>query len=255
MKVYAVINAIQTALNKKGITKSHKNTMQGYDFRGIDDVYNALSPLMAKHGLCIFPRVLSRSMTERATTKGGTLFSVVIEAEFDFVCSEDQSKHTVKMYGEAMDSGDKATNKALSAAYKYACFQTFAIPIKGDNDADKSDQKVKATPQAMAARNAESMPAGMSVVSFVPVEVTFKDGTDKNGKPYTQYTVRDEVGDLMTTIDKTAGEIAIAAHSQGKRVKIAYERKGQYLNIKKIKFDEVPDSQPDPEPVIEEVPF
>ena len=56
--------------------------------------------------------------------------------EFDFVSAEDGSKHIVKTFGEAMDSGDKATNKAMSAAYKYACFQAFSIPTESDNDAD-----------------------------------------------------------------------------------------------------------------------
>ena len=61
---------------------------------------------------------------------------MTVEAEFDFVSADDGSVHTARTFGEAMDSGDKATNKAMSAAYKYACFQTFAIPTEGDNDAD-----------------------------------------------------------------------------------------------------------------------
>src|ERR1035437_3435772 len=117
-KIYAAINAIQKELNKTGIKKDKKNAVQGYNFRGIDDVYQALSPLMAEHGVCIMPRMMSRTMTERQTQKGGILFSVCVEAEFDFVSSEDGSRHTVKTFGEAMDSGDKATNKAMSAAYK-----------------------------------------------------------------------------------------------------------------------------------------
>ncbi len=127
MSVYKAINAIQAELCKEGITKSSKNATQGYMFRGIDAVYNTLSPLLAQYGLCIMPRMLSRSVTEQQSKNGGILFYVVVEAEFDFVCSEDGSKHTVKTFGEAMDSGDKATNKAMSAAYKYATFQTFAI--------------------------------------------------------------------------------------------------------------------------------
>ena len=47
-----------------------------------------------------------------------------------------------------MDSGDKATNKAMSAAYKYAALQTFCIPTEGDNDADATTHEVKAhTPE------------------------------------------------------------------------------------------------------------
>lgn len=142
MKVYAAINAVQGELAQAGIAKDRKNTQQGYNFRGIDDVYNALSPLLAKHGLCILPRILTRSVEEKVTQKGGVLFYVTVEAEFDFVCAEDGSSHVVRTFGEAMDSGDKATNKAMSAAYKYAAFQAFAIPTEGDNDADSQTHQL-----------------------------------------------------------------------------------------------------------------
>lgn len=147
MSVYKAINKVQEALSQAGISKDRRNQQQGYNFRGIDDVYNVLSPLLAKHGLCILPRMLSRQCEERQTAKGGTLFYVTVEAEFDFVCAEDGSKHTVKTFGEAMDSGDKATNKAMSAAYKYAAFQAFAIPTEGDNDADAHTHEVTASRQ------------------------------------------------------------------------------------------------------------
>ena len=146
MKVYQAINAIQADLAKTGISKDRVNSQgSGYKFRGIDDVYNAISPLLAKHGLCILPRMLTRECTDRMSAKGGNLFYVVVEAEFDFVSAEDGSKHTVKTFGEAMDSGDKATNKAMSAAYKYAAFQAFAIPTEGDNDADAYTHDVAPT--------------------------------------------------------------------------------------------------------------
>ena len=143
MNVYKSINAVQSDLAKIGIAKDSVNSFDKYNFRGIDAVYNVLSPLLAKHGLCILPRMISRTCEERASQKGGALFYVTVEAEFDFVCAEDGSKHTVKTYGEAMDRGDKATNKAMSAAYKYACFQAFAIPTEGDNDADGHTHEVQ----------------------------------------------------------------------------------------------------------------
>lgn len=143
MSVYKSINAVQADLAKIGIAKDSVNSFDKYNFRGIDAVYNVLSPLLAKHGLCILPRMISRTCEERASQKGGALFYVTVEAEFDFVCAEDGSKHTVKTYGEAMDRGDKATNKAMSAAYKYACFQAFAIPTEGDNDADGHTHEVQ----------------------------------------------------------------------------------------------------------------
>ena len=144
MIVYKAINAVQAELAVSGITKDRTNTQgSGYKFRGIDDVYNAIAPLLAKHGLCILPRVLSRTVDERTSKNGGALFYVTVDSEFDFVSAEDGSKHTVKTFGEAMDSGDKATNKAMSAAYKYACFQAFSIPTESDNDADAHTHEVK----------------------------------------------------------------------------------------------------------------
>jgi hypothetical protein len=143
MEVYKAINAVQAELAKSGISKDRRNTQgAGYNFRGIDDIYNALAPLLADKGLCILPRVLSRESVERVSKQGGALFYITVEAEFDFVSTADGSKHTVKTFGEAMDSGDKATNKAMSAAYKYAAFQAFCIPTEGDNDADASTHQV-----------------------------------------------------------------------------------------------------------------
>lgn len=144
MSVYKAINAVQADLAKTGIGKDSTNTYDNYKFRGIDAVYNALSPLLAKHGLCVLPRVLSRTVEERQSNKGGALFYVTVDVEFDFVSAVDGSKHVVKTFGEAMDRGDKATNKAMSAAYKYAAFQAFAIPTEGDNDADASTHEVAA---------------------------------------------------------------------------------------------------------------
>lgn len=146
MSVYKTINAVQSDLAKAGIGKDSTNTFDNYKFRGIDAVYNALAPLLAKHGLCILPRMLTRTVDERTSQKGGALFYVTVEAEFDFVCAEDGSKHTIKTFGEAMDRCDKATNKAMSAAYKYAAFQAFAIPTEGDNDADAHTHEVAAKP-------------------------------------------------------------------------------------------------------------
>jgi len=141
--VYKAIAKVQGDLAKTGIAKNRKNTQgSGYNFRGIDDVYAALSPLLAEHGLVIVPRVVEREQVERASKSGGMLFYTTVKAEFDFVAVEDGSVHTASTYGEAMDSGDKSTNKAMSAAYKYAAFMTFAIPTEGDNDADAATHEV-----------------------------------------------------------------------------------------------------------------
>jgi hypothetical protein len=155
MKVYQAINAVQTELAKIGISKDSRNSQgAGYNFRGIDAVYNVLSSIMASNGLCIIPRMLTRTCEERTSKSGGALFYVTVEAEFDLVSSEDGTKHTARTFGEAMDSGDKATNKAMSAAYKYMAFQTFAIPTEGDNDADNHTHEIVKTQVSAATVNA-----------------------------------------------------------------------------------------------------
>lgn len=141
-KVYESIHNVSKELSLMGLSKERRNQAQGYNFRGIDDVMNALSPLLVRHNLLILPRCISRDIKEHTTAKGGKMFSVAVEVEFDFVSTEDESKVLVKTYGEAMDSGDKATNKAMSAAYKYAAFQAFCIPVEGTPDADAETHEV-----------------------------------------------------------------------------------------------------------------
>ncbi|MDX1465569.1 MAG: ERF family protein [Halomonas sp.] len=132
-KVYAAIAAVMHDMAMTGVAKGQRNQQQNYQFRGIDDIYNALAPKLAHHGLVIAPRMVSRQVVERQTAKGGVLFYVTVEAEFDFISAEDGSIHTVRTFGEAMDSGDKATNKAMTSAYKYAAFQTFCIPTEAQD--------------------------------------------------------------------------------------------------------------------------
>lgn len=135
MEIIKNIQKIQLELSKCGIIKDRKNLSQGYSFRGIDEVYNTLSPLLSEYHVTIVPNYISRECEIRATKNGTVLYNVIVKAEFDFI-APDNSKVTVKNYGEAMDSADKATNKAMSAAYKYACIQLFSIPTEGNNDAD-----------------------------------------------------------------------------------------------------------------------
>lgn len=135
-KVYAAIKNVQEAISKEGISKGQKNAKQGYMFRGIDDVYKSLAPMLAKNGLVILPRVLSRECVERRTSNDKAMLYVALDVEFDFVSSVDGSTHTARVFGEANDTADKATNKAFTAAYKYLCFQVFCIPVQGQPDAD-----------------------------------------------------------------------------------------------------------------------
>lgn len=134
--VYQAIIQVVAAMAREGLGKTRKNEQQGYRFRGIDDVYNALASRLAEANLCMLPRVMSREVSERPTKSGGVSTYVVLTVEFDLVSAVDGSKHTIVTMGEAMDTADKATNKGQSAAMKYACLMAFQIPTEGDNDTE-----------------------------------------------------------------------------------------------------------------------
>src|SRR6185312_12108332 len=140
-KVYEAISAVMREMSREGISKDRKNQQQGYAFRGIDDVYNALCGCLVKHKLLMLPRVIGREQMERQTKSGGALLYTTVHMEFDLVSAEDGSKHTI-----SMDGADKSTNKAQSAAFKYAAMQAFCIPTEGDNDADSTTHEIAATP-------------------------------------------------------------------------------------------------------------
>lgn len=193
-QVYSAIAEVTELLSKEGISKDKKNVQQGYAFRGIDDVYNALAPFLAKCKLCILPNVISRDVVERQTKSGSALFYVTVKVDFSFVSAQDSSEHHVITYGEAMDSGDKATNKAMSAAYKYACMQAFCIPTEGDNDADKHTHEVAPAPPkavhsptdgALAALSADDQKEANSIASQI-VDLFAADGEFKAYELYYQ---------------------------------------------------------------------
>ena len=161
MKVYESIRLVTAAMSANGIGKGRKNTQQGYNFRGIDDVLNALSAELVAANLAILPRVIDRTVAERATKNGGALFYVTVKVDFDFVHTGDGSKHTVTTYGEAMDSADKATNKAMSAAFKYMALLSFCIPTEGTPDADYDTPEIRARNEQPAHQHAAaSIPVG-----------------------------------------------------------------------------------------------
>ncbi len=146
-QVYRAINGITAELAELGIPKNSQNVEAGYAYRSIDDVLNRLAPLLARHRLCVLPRVLERQTIDRIDEKGNLLAGVSLKVAYKLVSTEDASGHVVSAYGEAHDDADKATAKAMSAAYKSAMLQTFCIPVGEAQDSDFPKGKV-ASPTA-----------------------------------------------------------------------------------------------------------
>lgn len=144
--VYRAISAIIAALAKSGgIPKTHTNLQDQYHYRSIDDVLAKLAPLLARHRLCVLPRVLRRKACYRTGEANVVLVSVEVLVAYDLVSGRDGSRHSVRAFGEAVDPSDKATAKAMSAAYKSAMLQTFCIPA-GSDDVDASTYRLRTLP-------------------------------------------------------------------------------------------------------------
>ena len=126
-KIYKSIAGVMKDVGAVG--KDSKNPQQGYKYRGIDAVMNALQPAMVKHGIFAAPTVISSEREERQTRNGGLLIYTMLTVKYSFF-AEDGSSVETTVVGEGMDSSDKSSNKAMSAAFKYACFQTFCIPTE-----------------------------------------------------------------------------------------------------------------------------
>lgn len=145
----------------EAVGKEKKNIQQGFMYRGIDDVYNALHSVLAKHKVFTVPRVLGKTREERQTKTGGALTFAILEVEFTFF-AEDGSSVTAVVIGEGMDSGDKASNKAMAVAHKYALLQVFAIPTVDMDDPDSTTHDVaprtQQRPQNVVRASAQARP-------------------------------------------------------------------------------------------------
>ena len=124
------------------IAKDRNNQQQGYKFRGIDDIYNAVHPLFSKHGVFSVPNVLEDRTEERVTKSGSALIYRVLKIRYDFF-AKDGSSIQATVIGEGMDSGDKASNKAMAVAHKYAIMQILSIPTDDLKDPENDSHEVK----------------------------------------------------------------------------------------------------------------
>ncbi len=229
-EVYKAISEVMGALAKEGIAKNQSNKQQNYKFRGIDDVYNALATILAAKKLCILPSVRNREVVERRSQGGGALFYVTVMVDYTFASAIDGSQHTVTVVGEAMDSGDKATNKAMSAAFKYACLQAFCIPTEGDNDADETTHEVaakdyilppKTPPPTTRPTTRTPTSEETSIVGGITKAHVLKEGVTPDGKQWVKYGIETE-DRKFSTFSKTVYDDALWAQAQKLEVNISY---------------------------------
>lgn len=150
MKVYKLIIEAQKELSAVGIGKERRNQQQGYNFRGVDDFLQTMSPVLAKVGLAIIPTKIVHEASSKATANGKEQNYSRVDVEYTLIADDGSSIVGVSS-GMAMDMADKALPKALSMAYKSFCTFAFSIPLEGVPDADDDHQVITNTPTATAA--------------------------------------------------------------------------------------------------------
>lgn len=136
-KIYGAISSVMS--NIGAIEKEKTNSSQHFKYRGVDDVMNALQPELVANHIFVVPEVLEHKREERSTKGGGCLIYSILKMKYSFY-AEDGSNISAVVIGEGMDSGDKSSNKAMSVAFKYACFQVFCIPTEEMKDPDADAQ-------------------------------------------------------------------------------------------------------------------
>lgn len=134
--IYKKISAVMTEITAIG--KDRTNQQQGFKFRGIDDVYNELHDIMAKHGVFTVPTILDRKYRELQTSKGGVSIERILTIQYRFFCEDGSFVDTV-VDGEARDSGDKTTSKCMAIAHKYALLQIFCIATEDSKEEGPKD--------------------------------------------------------------------------------------------------------------------
>ena len=136
---------IQVMTGLGAVEKGRTNKFDKYNFRGIDDLYNALSPQLIEHGVVIYPEVIDQWWDSYTTTGGKTEQRVRVKVRYTFRDVEKDAGEiggslSAIVIGEGSDRGDKAANKAMTAAFKVALFQVLCIPTEEQSDSEFDSQ-------------------------------------------------------------------------------------------------------------------
>lgn len=135
MPIHQALAAVMVDVG--AVSKDGRNQSQGFNFRGIDAVVNAVGPVFRRHGVIAAPTVEDAHYDTIPTKNGGTMRQCTMKTRWRFHGPAGDYLDAVVM-SEAMDSGDKATSKAHSVSYRTALLQVLCIPTD-EPDPDESN--------------------------------------------------------------------------------------------------------------------
>lgn len=131
--IYAAFSAAMEevqAVRKEGFNKS-----QSYNFRGIDQVVNAVGPIFRKHKIIPIPHKTVAEYRDVMISTGKPSREVTVTVTYRFYGPAGDHIEA-EVPGESMDSGDKGAAKAMSVAYRILLLQSLIIPTD-DRDPDQ----------------------------------------------------------------------------------------------------------------------
>lgn len=217
--IFAKINAVMKEIDP--IAKARKNTQQNYQFRGIDELMNMIAPLMTAHGIFPVTANVESILSENVTSKsGGIGYHLIRRFTFRFYAEDGSYVETIAD-GEAIDYGDKSSNKAYSVAYREAMFKIFVIPFENDdieNDAHdlQPEKKTAAAPTAPAPKDTQ------------------------HHKQQAELASKIKIGKLMTTL--TGGDLKgaelIANVKDRTKLEVVPENFGEIINRLEVLIEE-----------------
>lgn len=142
VEIIKKLSAVMEAVG--AVRKGEKNQSQGFNFRGIDSVVNAVSPALRKEGVVVVPRLLDSQYETVTVGRNATQMGHArVTVEYAFY-APDGSNITATVAAESMDSGDKATAKAMSVAFRTALLQALCLPTdEVDPDAESYERSPK----------------------------------------------------------------------------------------------------------------
>jgi hypothetical protein len=180
-KVFTIAQALNEVMKQVGaVKKNDRNASQGFNFRGIDAVVNAVSPALQKYGVIVVPSVEDYEYASVEIGKNRTVMGhVKVKVTYTFIgAGGDAIKATV--VGEAMDSGDKATAKAMSVAFRTALLQTLSLPTdEPDPDSQSYERSEKVVVDTTALAKAISEASELETLAKLGAYITkYKDAIE-----------------------------------------------------------------------------
>ena len=145
----SVYEALAVAAAEVGaVRKDSRNSQQGFSFRGIDAVMNAVAPAFRRHGLLgPLPDLQSLDRQEAGTSRNGALITRVTVTVRYTIFGPDGDTVSGTVPGEATDTSDKATAKAMSVALRTFLLQALCLPT---DDPDPDEAYVEHNPEGEA---------------------------------------------------------------------------------------------------------